>query len=108
MLWLWWMMSELLKHFEAFPLLDSKFRNKAFILAVLSAWNTLQNDSRLSDHITQIGFAPFYGNLDQKEYLINYAVTCASDKIGSYSRGKKYLLQFLRWVGKMLNSVISC
>lgn len=62
-------------------LVDTKFKNKEFILAVLTAWKTLQNDSRLSDLITQIGFAPFYGNLDQKEYLINYAVICTKSVV---------------------------
>lgn len=88
------------RRFDASPLVHTEFRKGAFILAVLSAWNTLQNDSRLSDHITQIGFAVFYGNLDQKEYLINYAVICASDKISSYSRVKKNLLHFFFELGR--------
>lgn len=68
MFWLCWITSQLLKALPLSPLVHTEFRNGAFILAALSAWNTLQNDSRLSDHITQIGFALFYGNLDQKEY----------------------------------------
>lgn len=69
MFWLGWTTSQLLNALMLPPFVHTEFRNGVFILAVLSAWNTLQNDSRLSDHITQIGFAVFYGNLDQKEYL---------------------------------------
>lgn len=97
MFWLCWTTSQLL---NALMLPHSSTLNLAFILAVLSAWNTLQNDSRLSDHITQIGFAVFYGNLDQKEYLINYAVICASDRISSYSQVKKNLFHFFFEMGR--------